>query len=331
MHGARSFLFVSLGVLALATAPVGATSLHPGDVVMIAQEHNASVPHNAVAWVARSGGAYGVLAEGPPISDPRDIAVRHDGTVLVADAVSGLLAINAASGAISVLVDAAHLGGSGPTALTLTSSDDVVMAGAWGVQRLAPGSTSPQRLSGTGLMIDPRGIAADGTGVIWVSDYEAGAATSGGHNAGGIIRVDPVGGVQSFLGIMARPDTFPENLSTLRVGSDGQFYVTNTYSGSVGKFGLGGIYRVDPANGASAIWFTDPWVRGFLMDPGQDAIVLYAYDLNHTPFDGVLGDFDGTTFNWWQGGLPVGPISQVPAGATPAVQKSWGQVKVDHR
>src|SRR5689334_18582513 len=136
-------VLAALTVLLASSVPAVA-GLHPGDIVMVVHDVLTSPsPPAAVVQIDAATGASTLLAAGAPLVDARDVAVQHDGTILVADAVGGLLAVNPANGAISVVADPAALGGSGPTAVALAPNGDVVAGGPWGVKRLAGGAGPP--------------------------------------------------------------------------------------------------------------------------------------------------------------------------------------------
>ena len=327
LHAARFTVATLVLALTHATSSAG-VNLQPGEVVMIAAAYNYNAPVNSIVAVT-GGGQVAVIASGAPLSSPRDLVVLNDGRILVADQASGLLEVQPATGVVSVLVGIAELGGSGPTALALAPNSDVLMAGTWGVSRLAGGTGPPVAVSGTGLLTDPRGIAVDATGTIWVADYGMNLNNST-YTWGGIVRVDPVTGAQSLLAVSTVPGYFPQGLEALRTGADGALYVVNDPAGAA-QWTSGGIWRVDPGSGNATMWTHRVYMRDFhFLDPSQ-VLMEYAYDLSHSPYSGILATFDGATTTQINGNLPTGRMAVVPGTPTPTRRSSWGAIKSLYR
>lgn len=321
-------LTMVLALAALSGPAALAADLQPGDVVMIVTDRAGLFPPGAVVQIDGTSGQGTTLASGPPLTNPRDVVVRSDGTVLVADAASGLLAVNPGTGAVTVVVDVAALGGTGPTAVTVARNGDVLLAGSWGVKRLAGGEGPPLVVSATGLLVEPDGIAVDDAGLIWVSDYSGGPPPAQLYTFGGVCSVDPSSGAQTWLGLSCSTNSFPHGPQMIHVGPDGNLYVLSAWGYGPGNYQNCGIYRVSPTTGVAEVWLLKRFVRGFDLSPGGTASLLYGRDISNDPYDGILATYDGTTLHQvGSGGLPIGPIALVHGGPTPTRLSSWGSLK----
>jgi hypothetical protein len=314
---ARVFTLAALA-FALSAAAAPAATLHPGDVVVLAREY--TYTPGILIHVNVPSGVIDTILPSPPLVTPRDLVVRLDGTILVADASLGLVGVDPLSGAAQVVAGPAAFGGFGPTTLALAPNHDVLLAGPGGVARLADGQTLPQVLSGAGVLVDPTGITDDGSGGAWVTDAQTGTLLSGQ-----IVHVG-AGGSQSVLAPTCATHTFPILPMQIRRGPDMALYVVNApYSGPT-NWANGGIFRLDPATGVATLWEWLHFIRGFEFAANGSRWVLYGQSISHDAYGGVVEGPSAWTYTGARG-----PIALVPDVATPVHQKSWGALKSLYR
>ncbi len=301
----------------LAVTAASAAMLAPGDVVALGLENMS--PPNALLHVVPATGALDTIVARPPLGQPLDLVVRVDGIVLVADVALGLVAVSPVSGVATVLAGPAAFGGSGPSTLAYAPGGDLLLAGAGGVWRIPAGQSSLQALSGPGILVDPRGIADDGAGGVWISD-QGNTYPSGGQ----IVHVS-AGGGQAALVTSCASYTFPVVPLEVRRGTDGFLYVVSGPYGGPTNYNNAGIFRVDPATGVATVWRTTKFIRGFELAP-TGAWVLCGQDISHDPYGGILGGPGGQFYT-----NARGPIALVPAGVTPVRARTWGSLKATYR
>ena len=298
-------------VVAIAGPPAhaGGVSLHSGDIVVLALE-NTYTP-GILLRVNVATGAIDSLWPNPPLPSPQDLAVRSDGMIMVADAVLGLVAVQPGNGAATVIAGPAAFGGSGPTTLAFTPDGDLLLAGPGGVHRVPAGTGAPELVSPTGILVNPRGITADGVGNIWVGD-----AGNSFPTGGDVVHVDAATGAQSVLAVLILPHQ-------IRVGSDGSLYVVCAPFGGPTNYLNGGVYKGGAALGDFAMWFKMPFIRGFVTGPGGVWWVMYGRDISRGPYDGIIQGSGPDTY--YTGAR--GPIALVPPGVVPTHPTTWGALK----
>ena len=311
----RSTLVACLAPLAW---PAAAVTLHGGDVFVLARE--ATTTPGVLLHVNVASGTIDTLVPHPPLVAPRDLTVRSDGTILVADATLGLVGIDPGSGEASVLAAPADLGGSGPTTLAFAAVGDLLLAGPWGVSRIAAGQAAPIPLSPAGLLVDPTSIVDDGAGGAYLTD------DTNAFPVGGFVLHVTGAGTQSYLDGPCNGCPFPILPLIVRRGPDGFLYVVSAPYSGPSNYLNAGIYRLDPGTGDATRWRVEPFVRGFVFTPGGDTWVLAGEDISRDPFGGILGGPGGT---FWTGAR--GPIALVPDRVTPVRARSWGTLKTLYR
>ena len=296
-----------------------AATLRPGDVVILAREQT-STP-GVFVHLDVAAGTFDTITPQPVLGSPRDVVVRPDGTLLVADATLGLVGVSPGSGAATVLEGPAAFGGSGPTALAFAANGDLWLAGPTGVARLGAGQDTPAILSAAGQLVDPTGILDDGAGGAWVTDDNN--SLLGG---GGIVHVDAGGGQALVNASCSEGYTFPVMPLQVRRGPDGFVYVVSgPYYGPTNYLNAG-IFRMDPTTNVATRWRTTKFIRGFDFTPAGTAWVASCQDIGHDCYEAILGGPAGT---FYPPGL--GPLALVPEGTTLARPRSWGSLKSLYR
>ncbi len=318
---ARALFLVAVAVLALVPALASrgsAATLKSGDVVALALE-STTMP-GILLHVDVASGVIDSIVPRPALATPYDVVVRGDGMILVADAALGLVVVEPASGAASVLAGPGAFGGFGPSTLAMAPGGDVLLAGAGGVYRLPAGGTVPQPVSGTGRLVNPRGIADDGAGGAWVSDQGNTFPTGGA-----IVHVG-AGGAQATLATGCATNQFPVLPLQVRRGPDGFLYVVSGPYGGPTNYLNAGVFRVDPVSGVATMWWPEHFVRGFELAPGGGRWMLVGQDISRSPYGGILGGPGGQFYLGTRG-----PIALVPAGVTPTRTRTWGALKSLYR
>src|SRR5262249_5525522 len=156
----------------LTLAPIAsvAATLHGGDLVVLGNSFAyANSPAQLFVFTPATQNVQ-TLTFSPALTTTRDMAVLRDGTVIVADAVNGLLRVDPANGQWTVVAPSgAFPGGSAPTAIEAQSNGDLLAAGPDGVTRLAQGQGAPQVVSNVVFSAPPSGVTSNGGADIWVS------------------------------------------------------------------------------------------------------------------------------------------------------------------
>ena len=294
-----------------------AAALRAGDAVILALE----TPTPAVLrHVEAASGAVGTIVPTPALAQPLDVVVRRDGTILVADVTLGIVAVDPTSGAATAVATAGELGG-GPTTLAFDPKGDLLVAGSYGVSRLAQGAGTPVSISGSGLLVRPRGIASDGGSNVWITDDLPGISW-----LGRIVHLDPATGAQALLPTTCVTNTFPVLPLQVRYGRDGFLYVLGGPYGGPSNYNNSGIFRVDPNTGVATRWNPKWYLRGFDFDANGVLYLMFRDIIHHDPASGLL------TYGNRQVSIgEYGPVAIVSNAATPVRSSSWGAVKALYR
>ena len=322
---ALAMLAMVLALMLPSHSAVAAT-LHSGDVLLLARD--GATPPVAVLHLDVAAGAFDAIVPHPALSDPRDIAVRPDGMIMVADATLGLVGVAAGSGAATVLAGPAAFGGSGPTALAFAANGDLLLAGPAGIARLLAGQLTPTIVSGAGLLITPTGVLDDDAGGMWITDDNNRFPVGGG-----IFHVS-ASGEQTKLNASCSSSpspgssvyAFPVAPLAIRRGPDGFVYVVSAPYEGPSYYNDAGIFRMDPATGVATIWSTAKFPRGFDFTPGGGLWLSSCTDISRSCYYSVLGGSAGLFYPAGRG-----PIALVPAITTPTLNRSWGSLKSAYR
>jgi hypothetical protein len=293
--------------------------LSPGDLVII----DSSKWHRTLVILhvdPVSGTAVDTITSSGHLVDPRALVVLPSGPIVVADHSTGLILVDPATGAQSLLASPAALGGAGPTGVAREATGNlvVVCGDGNGIRRVSPGGALLQTFSAHGLLGAANGIAVGPDGRLWVAD-----------GISRIVAVDPVSGAQSPLAVSGIGAGAPLALAIAPSGST--LYVL-LGSASVKGFG-DGAWSVDTATGVGQ-WIptTVQWAQGVGVDPVSGVAWVSSLMLINIddPYAGLLTR--GVGGSWALVGPPLqnfsGVLGVVPSPlATPAIPTTWGRVK----
>jgi glucose/arabinose dehydrogenase len=313
---------LAIGALAaVAAAPcLAGVTLRSGDVVLV----------DSFAQPADSPGLWRLdptsldttrITAGGLLKAPDRVAVDGSGIVYVADHVSGVVRIDAATGAQSVLVTPAALGGrtargicmAGDGTLYVTTTGSSVGAvlsvdlGTRGVTVFAEGS----------LLVNPVGMMVGPDGALYVADQSSNSATG---TSGSIVRIE-TSGAQS---VFANGDLFRGPFD-LAFSTDGWLYVAQ----------WGGLSRRN--GGFIRVRLSDRFAEYVPSDRSQGVTATRDADV-------LLGDCISISLDCYSGYryvrrfsdgsqryLPAGGMAVVPAGSTPTRRSTWGTLKTIYR
>ncbi len=296
-----------------AAVPSSAVQVKPGDLLLVSTYGGNRavyvVDHTALTmtWVAGFG----------LIKSPYGIAALLDGRILVADAASGVLVIDPATGAQSLFSSGGLLAGATPYGVAVAPNGDALVSGLFpacggaAVVRLSPDGASQSIFKAGPPLSFPVGLTIGPAGVLNICDRTVGV----------IVRLAVADG--SMIGQVDSPSiTTP---------------FACAYSPLTGLLAVLQAGVMTPCIGGGAFW-VDPltWV-GTTLDLGTPCL------------DGVAIAPDGSlayaaeTVNYrqrvagyvvWRGvtyqGL-AGPLAIAPEGVTPARQTTWGRLKQIYR
>lgn len=306
--------------LLLPGAAARAETLHPGDVVVVAEPYN----HIVLLDPATFSGT--VISLGPILVHPQAIAVDHTGRILVADQDAGIVQVDPASGSQAVLIDAGRLGGSpGGICDALDGSLFVSVQGASpGVVRVSADGAAVSLLTSGGRLQTPRGITLGPEGALYVAEA-AFPADNGGYlyaGHGSIVRIDVRSGGQTLVAA----DSLL--IGPFDIAFSGTDEIWTAQAGfRQGRSGC--IVRTRISTGFSDYPLSINECRSRGVDVGDDG-TIYVSDCRpiHTdcgsPFVKRLPD--GPVIEFLSGLLAV-----VPQGLTPTQRSTWGALKTIYR
>lgn len=214
-------------------------NIDPGDLLV------AESDSDAVVLVDPLTGNQGILFSGDKLSNPKTIAIEEDGNLLVVDADSGLIRIDAATGTQTILSPSSNFAPSspvGPIGITIESSGNILIADAEnGVVRVDPVLGTVTSVSVGNNLTLAVGIVLDSNGDIFVSDA---AAFGGGTSK--LIRIDPATGNQQVISSRGNL-TVPIGIA---IDDNGDIWICD--GGSVAG-GSDIIMRIDTASGVQTV------------------------------------------------------------------------------
>jgi sugar lactone lactonase YvrE len=270
----RLLLIVAVGAAACAlAAPAAAAQLEPGDIVVVDPE----VPPLGRALLftvdPETGGRTVIADFGT--GSPNAVAVEADGDVLVTDTDAGTdpsggatewgalyrLRFDASGLTRTIVTDFGEGPGTGrnPRAVTVDEDGQILVVNGNGgtgnravLVRVDPGTGARTVVSDFGnsaqgsLGVEPRGVAVDANGQIFVIDAQAG--TSG---LGELVRVDPKTGARTPVSNFGAGTPPGSNPVAVAVESSGQVLVADEGHPSTTPRGL--LFRVDPQTGTRTV------------------------------------------------------------------------------
>jgi len=296
--------------------------LHSGDLVAVDSFHDPQ-PDPAVWRVDPATFDTTRIATGGPLVAPDRIAVGARGTIYVTDHVSGLVAIDASTGASRVVLPLASFGGRIPHGVCVDPGGGLFVSAArdpdGALLHVTIEPPSATVLAEGGGLRDVGGIAPAPGGGLYVAEG-SGAAASG--SSGALLHIS-LTGVQTVLW-SAAPLQGPFDVAA---GTDG--WVWCAQWGGLSRRG-GGFVRVRADGSAAEV------VAGSDRSQGLAATVLgtiYLVDCISVSLDcyavyrHVLryGDPVGTRY------LPIGALAVVPDLTIPARPSTWGALKARYR
>ena len=252
----------------LAVLAIGATSAAADETFVVDRTAGTGV-NGALFRVDPTNGNrtllsdFGNAGQGPLGSDPQDVAVETNGTVLAIDAGGGtgnngaLFRINPGSGNRTLLSDFGNAAqgplGEDPRGLVVEASGAVLVIDSDGVNpfnalfRVDPTSGNRTLLSdfsnaAQGPVGDVgRGIAVEASGAVLVTDINAGTN-------GVLFRIDPITGNRTLLSDFGNPGqgAFGFNPFGIAVEASGTILVVNQDEGTGDN---GALFRIDPTTG----------------------------------------------------------------------------------
>ncbi|MFI5372912.1 MAG: hypothetical protein ACHQ52_15260 [Candidatus Eisenbacteria bacterium] len=308
-------LLVAAAAIGASAAPASAgVTLHAGDVVMV--DSFVYPTPTPAAWRLDPATLDTTrISSGGLLVHPDRVAVDAAGHVVVADQVSGLVSIDPATGAQTLLLSPSDVGGR-----TLRG---VCRDPAGGLYLTAVGGAAPEALhldlashalrvvTSGGSLATPAGIAVGPGGTLYVVDQGT-----------GIIAVNP-SGAQSLLTI-----TGPAALGS-------PFDIAITPDGWIWTAQWGGLSR--RGGGFRRTRISDGYTESPTGDRSQgiainDAGLIYLGDCNSVSLDcyseyryvDIYPSGNGTY-------VPSGGMAIVPTTVTPVRHSTWGSVKTLYR
>ena len=314
---------IALVVVLLVAAPAvaRAATLVPGDIVLVSSRH---YPEREVWRLDPVTLQASSITSGGLLVDPANVAVAPGGTIYVADAVSGIVRVMPATGAQSVLVSPADLGGRSPEGVCMAPDGGLYVTVYGGanaaVLHIDPVSRAVTTVSSGGLLTWPSDVAVGPGGELYVAEFG-----DRWRGTGGILRIEPQGGGQ---GLLAADTTLFHGPYDIAVSPDG--YIWTAQYGHVGRR-AGFFVRTRIADGVSeavdgrsfglTVGLAGDVLLGDCRVISQDCYPPYRH-VWRFPDHGEPQDYHY---------LVAGPMAVVPLEATSAARSSWGTVKVRYR
>jgi hypothetical protein len=313
---------VLLGALLVGWTPsrVVAVTLHAGDVVLVDSFIDPS-PTPAVWRVDPATLDTTRISAGGLLVNPDRIAVDAAGHIIVADQVSGLVSIDATTGAQTLLLAPSDIGGRAVHGVCRDPAGGLYLTAGGGagpvVLHFDPSTRAWRIVTSSGNLVEPRGIAAAPGGTLYVAD---GSVTTAG-GTGGIVAVTP-GGTQTLLAITGAALRSPFDLA---VSPDG--YIWSAQWGGLSRRG-GGFLRTRISDGYTD-YSTGDRSQGITI---SDAGVIYTGDCISISLDCYnayrnVAIFPPGPMRF----MPAGGMAVVPSDLTPVHPSTWGSVKTRYR
>ena len=295
-------------------------TLKPGDIVMA--DSFIHPPASPGLWLLDpvSFDTTRIVAGGL-LAWPDRVAVASTGVVYVADRVSGIVAVDARTGAQSLLVAPSALGGRTARGICLAPDGTLyvttVGSNIGEVLDVNPETHAVTVVAQGGNLENPACVAVGPDGALYVGDESSNSATG---TSGSIVRIEPSGSQTVFAngGLFRGP-------FDLAISGDGWMYIAMW--GGLSRRG-GGFIRIRLSDRVSEYVPSD---RSQGVAATRDGDVL-------------LGDCSSVSLDCYSeyryvhrasGGmsryLPSGGMAVVPAGSTPTHRSSWGSLKTIYR
>lgn len=217
-------------------------NLDPGDIVV------ADASGRRLVLIDTAGAQF-VLSESNLLTDLHGIAIEPSGSILLVDQLSGVLRVNPASGAQTVLAAATNFSTTplGPIGIAVERDGSILVAdGVEGIKHVHPVSGAISVLSSGGSLVLPAGVTVAPNGDIFVADLSALAG-----QASRIVRLDPASGAQTIVSSGANL-VAPVGIA---MDKNGMLVVSDAATFGGGSFDS--VLRIDPASGAQTVLATN--------------------------------------------------------------------------
>ena len=302
----------------------GAVTLQPGDVVMT---RYVSSPSAEILRLDPATLASTLISQGPIVTKPMDVTVDLMGRILVADYASGIVLVNAANGAQSVLVSISSLGGA-PGGICAAPNGQLfvsVQGSPSGVVRVSADGSTVTPVSLGNRFSSPGGLAVGPDGALYVTEASLPAINgqAGGlQGHGSIVRVDAVSGSQTLVAadsLFVGPNDIefvdPDEVWTMQhgavAGRRGCFISTTLSDGTSRQadatFDCRSAGLVRAADGAMIV--------SDCHTIGPDCYMMFTTRLPSGPTLNEVG----------------GHMALVPQGVVPVHRATWGTLKTIYR
>ena len=319
----------TLAALAFALAvPAAAATLVPGDLVVVGFRN---LEYIWTVWKLDPATMDTTRISTAGLVDQVGRAVVHsNGTIYLASRNNGVIAITPETGAQSVLVSTADLGGRSPEGLATAPDGGLyITAGSGGAgtifhRHAATGML--QVVSAGGLLSRPTCLAVASDGTLYVGERELSASpTPREYTYGSIVRVDPSGAQTLIAGADEAGWLFfgPKDIA---IAPDGSLLSV--------QYGVGGnrnalVVRTQIADGASEVIPQSPHHAGGMAFVPNGDVFLGGCEFGTGPDCLTYKTFrypDGSPLLLWAWAIAVAPSS-----LTPTYRGSWGELKTRYR
>ena len=309
----------ALALLAASGPPAHAgVTLRAGDVVMV-DSYVYPSPVPAVWRLDPVTLDTTLIASGGLLVHPDRVAVDGSGRVVVADRVSGVVAIDPATGAQTLVASPAGLGGRTARGICRDPNGGlyltVALNGSGALFHLDPATHEVRVVADGGLLVAPVCVTVGPGGALFVGDMSLVTPVS----SGGIVKVTPTG-EQSLVATTGAALAAPFDIA---ITPDG--WIWTAQWGALSRRGAS-FMRTRLTDGyTEAMSYSR--AQGITIDAGGN---IYLADCSSVSFDCFR------RFVWmWPGGLtinlPSGAMAVVPASQTAARRTTWGALKTLYR
>ena len=328
MNG-QTMVLAALAALAFALAgPAAAATLAPGDLVVVGWRNGEYI---WTVWKLDPATMDTTRISTAGLVNQVGRAVVHpNGTIYVASQNNGVIAITPETGAQSVLVSTADLGGRSPEGLATAPDGGLyITAGLGGTGTIFHRDAATgilQVVSAGGLLSRPTCLAVSSDGTLYVGERELSASqTPREYTFGSIVRVDP-SGAQTLIAGADEAGWLFFGPNDVAIAPDGSLWsVQYGYAGNRNAL----VVRTQIADGASEVIAQSPHhAGGMAFVPNGDTFLggchfgtgpdCHTYKIFRYPNGSPLL-------------LEAWAIAVAPSSLTPTHRESWGAVKTRYR